>query len=78
MTANPPPEPRRRWSRRGQDRVRISAPVLVAMTDTERDTAIVALARLLADLATTTADPQPHPRGDDDPDGDWPSCDRSS
>jgi hypothetical protein len=34
--------------------VAVNAPKLVAMTDAERDAAVVALARLLADLAADT------------------------
>lgn len=76
-------------SRRGVGGVRVGAPVLVVMTEAERDIAVAALARLLADLATIPAQPPPHsdagdpggdddPGGEDDPGGDWHSCDGSS
>jgi hypothetical protein len=45
----------RRPSAGGRDRIKVSPAVLVAMTGPERDRAVAALARLLADLAADPA-----------------------
>lgn len=45
----------RRQNAGGRDRIRVSPAVLVAMTGPERDRAVAALARLLADLVAEPA-----------------------
>lgn len=68
--------------RRGmRDQIRVLPPVLVAMTVEEHDRVVVAIARLLVELAASSAPsgtPVDHPRDGAAPDGGWPSGAESS